>query len=74
MGLNVTDIPKFGADLKKRREIVKLTATEAAKKSGMTLGNYLNIEAGRNLPSLVAYKQLCRVLRISPGMLLAEKD
>ena len=67
---SVEDMPKFGRTLRKRRELLKLTPTDVAKKCGMALATYCNVEDSRSLPSLPNYKKLCRVLRISPGKLL----
>ena len=69
--LSVSDLPRFGRRLRRRREEIRLTPTLAAKRAGISLASLCNIEDGRNLPSLPVYQNLCHVLRISPGKLLA---
>lgn len=68
--LNVDDLPKFGKEVRKRRESLKLTATEVAHRIGVSLSTYCNIEEARSLCSLPVYRNLCRTLRISPGKLI----
>lgn len=68
--VSVEDLPKFARRLKSRREELKLTPTEVAKRCNMSLATLCNIEEARHLPSLPKYRVLCRVLRVSPGKLL----
>ncbi len=63
-------LPKFGPELKKRREALELTPSAVAKKAGVSLAGYCNIEEGRWLPSLAVYQNLCKALNISAGKLL----
>jgi len=70
MPANVTSIPDFGKRLKARREAIHKTATEIADASGISLGNYCNLEECRSLPSLPVYRQICRALGVTSGQLL----
>lgn len=69
-GHTVKEMPNVGKRIAERREKLKLTQTQAAKKMGVSLGALANIEASRHLPGLPVYRKICRVLGVSPGKLL----
>jgi transcriptional regulator with XRE-family HTH domain len=72
-GHTVKEMPHVGKRIAARRERLKLTQTEAATKMGISLSCLANIEAARQLPGLKVYKNICKVLRVSPGKLLEGK-
>jgi len=69
-GHTVKELPHVGKRIAQRREQLRMTKTEAAKAVGMSLGGYANIEAAKYLPGLPLYRNICRVLKVSPGKLL----
>lgn len=61
---------EFGARLKKRRELLKLTQVELGRKVKISSKTISNLEYGYTFPSIPVYCAICRELQFRPPPLL----
>ncbi len=60
----------IGSKIKQYRELRKLSQKELASRIGISNSRLSNWEKGENRPDVDALKELCRVLNVSPSVLL----
>lgn len=59
----MTDIQKFAAAVREKREVLGMTVRGLARKVGISPSQMSNIQYGYNWPSVPVYIKLCRVLK-----------